>query len=240
MIQVNLLPPEHRAAQGTPVARFAAIVAGVVVFIGVSCVFAYTHFIQLAKVREVQGLREEEVKSKEAQRDRSLALQAEIDDKAQRRRAIQTINRNRVLWSRKLDQFFDIVAGRDLPYNAWLEEVEVPTQLATNRRANALGGQPDGGQVKFSGFLAMTSPNEGPAQSSAFHKSITGDPDVTKKASEFYSDFLSISNPTIDILANRDDVNSVNLTPPVVGAFKYDLRLKSPSLDGVKPAKKAN
>jgi cell division protein FtsB len=215
MIQVNLLPPEHRAAQGTPVARFAAIVAGVVVFIGVSCVFAYTHFIQLAKVREVQALREEEVKSKEAQRDRSRALQAEVDDKAQRRRAIQTINRNRVLWSRKLDQFFDIVAGRDLPYNAWLEEVEVPTHLA------------------------MTSPNEGPAQSSAFHKAITGDPDVTKKASEFYSDFLSISNPTIDILANRDDV-SASLTPPVVGAFKYDLRLKSPALDGTKPAKKTN
>ena len=239
MIQVNLLPPEHRAAQGTPVARFAAIVAGVVVFIGVSCVFAYTHFIQLAKVREVQALREEEVKSKEAQRDRSLALQAEVDDKAQRRRAIQTINRNRVLWSRKLDQFFDIVAGRELPYNAWLEEVDVPTQLATNRRSGTLGQQPDGGQLKFSGFLAMTSPNEGPAQSSAFHKAITGDPDVTKKASEFFGDFLSISNPTIDILATREG-SDANLTPPVVGAFKYDLRLKSPALDAAKPTKKAN
>src|SRR5262245_56971085 len=102
MIQVNLLPPEHRAAQGTPIARFVAIVAGVALVIGAGSVYAYTHFIQLAKVMEVRSLREEEARSKEVQRDRSLALQAEIEDKAQRRKAIQAIHRNRILWSRKL------------------------------------------------------------------------------------------------------------------------------------------
>src|SRR5947207_2386054 len=119
MIQVNLLPPEYRAAAGTPVARFVAIVSGVVLVVGATCAFAYTHFIQLAKVREVRTIREEEVKSKESQKEHSLALQKEVEEYEQRRRAIQTINRNRVLWSRKLDQFFDIVAGREAPYSAW-------------------------------------------------------------------------------------------------------------------------
>ena len=230
MIQVNLLPPEYRAATGTPVARFVAIVAGVVLVVGASCAYAYTHFIQLAKVLEVKGLRDEEANSKDAQKARSLALQGEIEEYEQRRRAIQTINRNRVLWSRKLDQFFDIVAGREAPYSAWLEELEVPQKLATNRRApGAIGGGPaDGGQFKFSGFLAMQSSNEAPAQNSAFYKALTGDPEVTRQASEFYSDFLSISNPTIDII---DRQSQEHLSPPILAALKYEMRMKPPAID---------
>ena len=230
MIQVNLLPPEYRAATGTPVARFVAIVAGVVLVVGATCAYAYTHFIQLAKVREVQGLREEEAKSKESQKARSLSIQAEIAEYEQRRRAIQTINRNRVLWSRKLDQFFDVVAGRDAPYSAWLEELEVPTKLATNRRQPGAigGGVTDGGQFKFNGFLAMHSSNEAPAQNSAFYKALTGDPEITRQASEFYADFLSISNPTIDII---DHSGPEKLSPPILDAFKYEMRLKAPTID---------
>ena len=230
MIQVNLLPPEYRAAAGTPIARFVAIVAGVVLVVGATCAYAYTHFIQLAKVREVQGLRQEEASSKEAQKSRSLALQSEIAEYEQRRRAIQTINRNRVLWSRKLDQFFDVVAGREAPYSAWLDELEVPTKLATNRRAPGAigGGAADGGQFKFTGFLAMQSPNEAPAQNSAFYKALTGDPEVQKQSSEFFSDFLSISNPTIDIIDHHDQEH---LSPPVLDAFKYELRLRAPAID---------
>lgn len=230
MIQVNLLPPEYRPQAGTPVARFVAIVSGVVLFVGASCAYAYTHFVQLAKVREVEALREETCRSKEIQRDRSLEIQREIDEYEQRRRAIQTINRNRVLWSRKLDQFFDIVASREAPYLAWLDELEVPTQLATSRRPGALGGAPDGGQFRFAGFLAMEKPNEGPAQNSAFYKTITGDPEGTRRTSEFFADFLSITNPSLDIVAANQ--GTIQLTPPVVGAMKYELRLKAPALDG--------
>ena len=236
MIQVNLLPPEYRAAAGTPVVRFVAIVAGVVLVIGASCAFAYTHFIQLAKVREVKGLREEEAASKEIQKERSLALQKEIDEYEQRRHAIQTINRNRVLWSRKLDQFFDIVAGRDSSYNAWLDELEVPTLLATNRRATGGvgGGTPDGGSFKFTGFLAMNGANEAPAQNSSFYKAMTGDPDNSKQANEFFQDFNSISNPSIDIVTGHE-TSGEQLTPPIVGAIRYELHLKPPAIDGAKP-----
>ncbi len=236
MIQVNLLPPEHRPATGTPVARFAAIVTGVVLVVGASCVYAYTHFVELANVREVAALRQEEAASKEKQRDRSLALQRELEDFQQRRRAIQTINRNRILWSRKLDQFFDVVAGRgnEAAYDAWLEELEIPTQLATNRRAAGPGAAaPDGGLFKFSGFLAMEGANEAPAQSSAFYKTLTGDPDTSHQSSEFFQDFLAISNPTISVLQRQE---RENLTPPVVGAFKYEMRLRPPELEAPRAA----
>ena len=226
MIQVNLLPPEHRASTGTPVVRFVAIVAGVVMVVGASCAYAYTHFIQLARVREVEALRQEEAASKDAQRERSLALQSELSDYEQRRKAIQTINRKRILWSRKLDQFFDVVSGRDAPYAAWLDELEVPTQLATNRRqGGGVAGPGDGGEMKFSGFLAMEAANEALAQNGSFYKALTGDPDTTRQSSEFFADFLSISNPTVEILTRGSDRE--NLTPPVVAAIRYGLKLRS-------------
>jgi cell division protein FtsB len=229
MIQVNLLPPEHRGASGTPVARFVSILVGVVLFIAASCAYAYTHFIQLAQVEQVRDSKRDEASSKEIQRDRSIALQKEIEEYQQRRRAIQTINRNRVLWSKKLDQFFDIVTGRagDSAYNVWLEELEVPTQLATSRRAPGAPGASDGGSLKFTGFMAMDSKNDAPAQSSAFYKAVTGESDG--RPSEFFEDFLSISNPTIDILERQ--LTTERLTPPVVAAFKYEMRIKPPSFD---------
>jgi hypothetical protein len=229
MIQVNLLPPEHRGATGTPVARFAALLTGVVLFVGASCAYAYTHFIQLAKVEEVRDLRREEASTKEIQRDRSLALQREIDEYQQRRRAIQAINRNRVLWSRKLDEFFDVVTGRsgDAAYNVWLDELEVPTQVATIRRAPGATGPVDGGSLKYTGLMAMESKNDAPAQSSSFYKAITGE--AQGRPSEFFEDFLAISNPTIDILEHTN--TKERLTPPVVAAFKYEMRLRPPALD---------
>jgi hypothetical protein len=231
MIQVNLLPPEHRPARGTPVARFAAIVSGVVLVVGTGCWYAYTHFVELARAQEVVSLRTEEASSKEEQRKRSVALQREIDEYTQRRRAIQTINRHRVLWSRKLDQFFDLVAGRgaDAGYTAWLDELEVPTQVATRRPAGGAGlPTSDGGLFKFAGDLAMEAANDAPAQNSAFYKALTGDPDTTRRPSEFFQDFASISNPTIAVLPAHE---KENLTPPVVGAFRYELRLRPPEMD---------
>lgn len=234
MIRVNLLPPEYRAAAGTPVGRFAAIIVGVVAVVGAGCWYAYTHFVVLQKVREVRDLREEEAVNKDRQKEHSLALQREIDEYQQRRRAIQTINRNRVLWSRKLDQFFDIVANRDASYNAWLEELEVPTQLATNRRPGPMGAAAaEGPQFRYSGFLAMQTRNEALAQSSAFHKALTGDPEVSGRRSEFFADFVSITNPNVEIV---NQASSKPLTPPVTGAFKTELRLRAPAADAKKPA----
>ena len=232
MIQINLLPPEYRARTGTPVARFAAIVGGVVVLACASGAYAYTHFIELAKVRELRQTREEEALGQERRKKHSLDLQAEIDQYERRRSAIQTINRSRTLWSRKLDQFFDIVTnqGADESFKVWIESLEVPPQLvASGKRGPAKKGQvADGGQFKFSGFLAMESESEWLAHISAFHKALTGDPESGGRATDFYSDFLKVNNPNGKIVANHKRGDE-DLTPPVVGSFDYELTLQPKS-----------
>jgi cell division protein FtsB len=233
MIQINLLPPEYRPRPGTPVARFVAIVAGVAVLACASGAYAYTHFIELAKVKELHAVREEESRAKDVQRDRSLNLQREIEAYEKRRLAIQTINRSRTLWSRKLDQFFDIVTGQteDDGYSVWLENLEVPPQaLSSKKRAKPTkkGEEADGGVFRFVGDLAMATPSEAPALSSAFFKALTGDPDGTGQRTDFYSDFLRVNNPSIDIV-DRKGRKGAEMIPPVVGTFKYELMLRAPT-----------
>ncbi|MDJ0522991.1 MAG: hypothetical protein QNJ90_13055 [Planctomycetota bacterium] len=244
MIQINLLPPEYRPRTGTPMARFVAIVVGIIMVLSAGGAYAYTHFIELAKVQELKRSRQEEVVSMEMQRDRSLRLQAEIDSYEQRRRAIQTINRSRTLWSRKLDQFFDIVTGRDVDDTSavWLEEVEVPVKVVTmrkrrpNRRKKGTAIEP-AAQFKFEGYMAMANDAEAPALLSAFHKALTGDPENTGKPTEFFADFLSINNPNIEMLRDRRRGEDA-LVPPRVGVFTHELGLRPPDLDGKGKKKK--
>ncbi len=230
MIQINLLPPEYRAKSGTPVGRFVAIVAGVVVVASAAGIFAYTHFIELSRVRELRTAREEEALGQERRKKYSLDLQAEIDMFTKRRTAIQTINRSRTLWSKKLDQLFDIVTnqGGDASYRTWIEKLEVPPQAVTSKkRAPAAGrkGQPlDGGQLKIQGFLALESESDAPAHISAFHRALTGDPEATGHTTEFFSDFLRINNPNVKIVPPRGRGEEL-LEPPVVAEFKYELAL---------------
>ncbi len=234
MIQINLLPPEHRPRTGTPVARFAAIVVGVVMVLASGGVFAYTRFIALANAHDIRLVKENEVRAKEALRDHSLRLAAELDGFEKRREAIQKITRARTLWSRKLDQFFDIVTSQTTKetFHVWLDSVEAPSQLAAGRR---LPGRTAGarakavvpaGELKLSGFLAMESDAEAPALLSSFHKALTGDPENTGRPTEFFADFMSINNPNIEMLreTNRRP-NEAELVPPRVGAFNYELKL---------------
>lgn len=229
MIQINLLPPEYRPTTGTPVARFVAIVVGIVVILSAGGVYAYTHFIELSKVRELKRSRQEEVSSMEMQRDRSQRLQDEIDMYDRRRRAIKTINRSRTLWSRKLDQFFEIVTANDADDSSaiWLETVGVPTKVISLRRKRSSRRKSKGvepsSQFKFEGFLAMADDSDAPALLSAFHKSLTGDPEGTNRVTEFYSDFIKINNPNIQMTRQRQ--RGGELIPARVGAFSYDLGL---------------
>ena len=239
MIQINLLPPEYRPRTGTPMARFVAIVVGIVMVLSAGGAYAYTHFIELSKVRELKRSRAEEVTSMEMQRDRSLRLQGEIDSYEQRRRAIQTINRSRTLWSRKLDQFFDIVTGRDVDDTSavWLEEIEVPVKVITVRKRRPSRRKKKGAavepsaQFKFEGYMAMANDAEAPALLSAFHKALTGDPENTGEPTPFFADFLSINNPNIEMLRERRR-NEASLVPPRVGVFTHELGLRPPDLDG--------
>jgi cell division protein FtsB len=244
MIQINLLPSEYRPRTGTPVGRFVAIVVGIVMVLSAGGAYAYTHFIELSKVRELKRSRAEEARSTEMQRDRSLRLQDEIAMYEQRRLAIKTINRSRTLWSRKLDQFYDIVTSRDVDDTSavWLDDIEVPVKVVSMRRRRTPRKRrgpktvEPAAKFKFEGYMAMANTAEAPALLSTFHKALTGDPERTGKPTAFFKDFLTINNPNIEMMRTRSKRN-VELVPEHVGVFGYELGLAPPDL-GTKKTRK--
>lgn len=224
MIRVNLLPPEHRPAQGTPIGHFLVILASILLALGGAGAWAWMHFVQLPGAKDLREARQSLLRTLEPRVEYSKSLEEELKVYRDRRLAIQTINRSRVLWSKKLDQFFDIVAAEQAGYEAWLDQLDVPNQTTSAARGGRGGAaaQADGGKFRFNARLAMRDVNEMPAQGSQFYKRIVGE---TLSPSEFFQDFLAITNPSI----STDDDGSgdaVKLDPPVVGATRYELRLK--------------
>ena len=125
MIRVNLLPPEYRKADGTPIARFVALTLGVFMTATAMSVWGYVHFGMLAEVQDRRAQLEEEVVGLKALADRSAALLAEFKEYQRRRDKIEEIDTNRILWSRKLDQFADLIhnKGDSDRHFVWLSDV---------------------------------------------------------------------------------------------------------------------
>jgi hypothetical protein len=206
VIQINLLPPEYRKSEATPIARFIAIVVGAIVVTSGLVAYGFVHYSILKGAREVREATEADYVNKKAQADVSLALQAEIDAYETRRRAIQQVAKGRILHSRKLDEFLDIIHSppEKGAYFVWLKDLAVkpPRQV---RRGKATSG----GAIAFSGW----------AETTEFSR-VTNLRDAVRKDG-FFEDFSSISYPNFKAVAWDD-----GLEPATAGRFNYSMTLK--------------
>lgn len=173
MIKVNLLPPEYRKVEGTPVARFVAILAGVFLTAAAMGFWVYIHFGQLAQVRDEHDRVESEVKALKLLAERSEALANEFKEYQKRRDTIEKIGASRVLWSRKLDEVADLIHndGDTSRHMVWLRNLSASRQGA-------------GMRLRFSGL----SGGEEWSRISDFHKDLQEDED-------FFKDFVRIDAP---------------------------------------------
>ena len=177
MIRVNLLPPEYRKADGTPVARFVALTLGVFLTATAMSVWGYVHFGMLAEVRDRRAEMEDEEVNLNAQVTRSQALLAEFKEYQSRRDKIEEIDTNRILWSRKLDQVADLIhnKGDTNRHFVWLSDIRSGT--------SRMGGA--GGMLQVSGWSGG---NE-------LESLADFNEDVRDSGEDFFDDFMSIDPP---------------------------------------------
>ena len=71
MIKVNLLPPEYRKVEGTPVARLATTIAGVFLVACAAAGWGYVHIAMLAQIRDDRDQKEQQLEALTAQAERS-------------------------------------------------------------------------------------------------------------------------------------------------------------------------
>lgn len=176
MIKVNLLPPEYRKVDGTPVARFVALIAGVFLTASAMSVWGYVHFGMLQEVRDRRTALEDELTGLKKLADRSKALLEEFQEYQRRRETIEDIDKGRVLWSRKLDQLADLIhnKGQDTRHQVWLSDIRTQTSR----------GKGSAGKLTISGW----SGGEELARLSDFNRDLRQD-------EEFFADFKAIDPP---------------------------------------------
>lgn len=151
MIEVNLLPQEMRRVEHTPLPRLLIIVAGTTL---VSVALAFGAIVNLRKLPDMVGaemdLNQKIAAGATLEREHDL-LMGQIEEVKQRKRAIAEIWRARIIWSKKLEQFSEMIpkfigiekltleparrSGRDDEVGGYLNLVSVCAGADVNRLA---------------------------------------------------------------------------------------------------------
>jgi Tfp pilus assembly protein PilN len=208
VISINLLPSEYRKSEATPIARFLSIVIGAVVVTTALVIYGYVHYSQLRGAQDLREATEQIYSNKKMEADVSVALQAEINAYEARRKAITEVARNRILQSKKLDEFLSVIWNGDdrTSYYVWLNSLAVKPP----RESRGKGGATTGGSLTFSGFAETTN-----------FSRVTNLRDALKGRKAFYDDFKGISRPVF-----KAQVWDDGLEPVSAGKFSFELTLK--------------
>jgi Tfp pilus assembly protein PilN len=221
VISINLLPGEYRKSEATPIARFLSIVIGAVVVTTALVIYGYVHYSQLRGAQDLREATEQIYTNKKMEADVSLALQAEINAYEARRKAITEVAKNRILHSKKLDEFLQVIqAGGDAAssYTVWMNSLSVKPPRETRGK----GGATTGGSLTFSGFCETTQ-----------FSRVTNLRDALKGHKTFYDDFKAISRPVF-----KAQVWDDGLEPSQAGKFSFELTFKPLGWEGAEKGKK--
>ncbi len=184
MIRINLLPQDFRRKESTPFAVLGPMLACIVVTLGAGFAWAWLHFAELNTQLDRLSELTQVLQSKARGVAYVGALKGEQDDFALRKQTIQEIAGSRMLWTKKLDQFFNVATSDEdgQQYLIWLNTLEVKPPPGTG----GSNKNPVGETVSMKGYcLAEQNPLQ---HYNTFHAAI--------RNSEFFTDFVSLDDPS--------------------------------------------
>ena len=126
MIQINLLPKEYQRRTKTPV-KFVLAVAGATAVSGtLLAVWCWLAFGVATTVETERLTRQTEMDGISPQVAYHEALEAETKIFASRERTLGEITKNRILWTKKMDQLVDVVNSSDeVDHFIWFDDIQV-------------------------------------------------------------------------------------------------------------------
>jgi len=207
MIQVNLIPPEHRRKERTPLGQFLAILVAVTLS-GASIAGAL--YVEFGKLREVNSRRDRVVSELQGLMPDARyadALDTEKGEYTRRNDTILEIGRSRVLWSKKFDELWDVVynRGNEDRHLVWL------TKLTCASPNPSPGRRWSDGKVFMAGF----SGTDKLQRLSDFHADLKGH--------ELFKDFYYIDNPSGSVQEFTD-----GREPKAAWKFDLEMKMKAP------------
>jgi hypothetical protein len=184
MTRINLLPQDYRRKSATPMSVLLPTVGAITVVLLLGFGWAWLHFAELAQVDGARAELEATLASKAPALAYVAALKEEHADFENRKSTIKEIASSRVLWTKKLDELFDIATNDDAgsQYLIWLSSLEVkPPPPLTGRNKT-----PAGEMLTMKGNCFA---EKNPLQHyNLFHAAL--------KHSDFFRDFASLDDPS--------------------------------------------
>ncbi|MEM6674011.1 MAG: hypothetical protein AAF726_14290 [Planctomycetota bacterium] len=146
MISVNLLPDEYRRRAKSPIGMIAAIAGAVLVNASLIAYWGYLEFGVSANIETTRQVLLDDFNGLKPQVDYHNKLEKEIQTRSAREQTLSQITKNRVLWTKTLDELLDIVhAGREgIEHFIWFDDVDV-------KMAEGGGRRQEFGELKASG-----------------------------------------------------------------------------------------
>ncbi len=223
MITVNLIPQDFTPKQRTPIGQFVGILVCVLLVAGSFAAFLYMEYGRLAEVESELSKVTAELELVKPHRVYAEKLQAEKKEFARRTETIQGIGAARVLWSKKLDQFWEVVEnkGDTERHLVWINSLSARSPGKGKKRK-----QSKPGTFRFAGYSA----SQHSRKLSDFHRDLTESP--------FYSSGLY----DIDYPEGKQQSFTDGLEPNVAWKFDFSMKLRSnepAKKKSKKPAKKA-
>jgi len=104
MIEINLLPPEHRPVERTPMPRLLTILVGVLLTMFGVVFWSWLFFIRIPDAVTQRNESKEKERALKRQADEVIALEQEIKLFQQREETLRKLYKTRVRWTRVLDR----------------------------------------------------------------------------------------------------------------------------------------
>ncbi len=205
MIRINLLPEQYRHRGRPSILELSLVAGSALLFTGSAAYLGYVYFGLLSSATTERTQIEEQIAGMKPQVQYHTELLAEKSDYETRETKIRQIGASRILWTRKLDQFADIInAGEDAGrYMIWFDGLEA------NQTVDLKGES--GGKLKAKGFSGSSNYANVPA----FYADVEG--------TEFFRDFKSINYP-----AAKQTDGGKDLIPSQILEFDLGLELQPP------------
>ncbi len=209
-IRINLLPPEYRKKEMTPLATLLPALVAFTLVLGAGAFWAWNHFGALARVQAENEQLQQGWGTRQAPLRYLASLRSEEDDYAARSETISEIATSRVPWTLKLDQLCDLVADDDggERYLVWLSHFLVKKPQGNTRR----GATKVGESIAIEGLCFS---DEHPLNRfNQFHEAL--------QEHAFFADCTAINNPAGQAVLMEDE-----LLPSRAWTMKLDMQMKA-------------
>ncbi|NRA95860.1 MAG: hypothetical protein HRU14_06575 [Planctomycetes bacterium] len=209
-IRINLLPPEYRKKEMTPLVTLLPALVAFTLVLGGGAFWAWNHFGALARVRSENEQLQQGWATRKAPLEYLGNLRSEESDYAARSKTIAEIATSRVPWTLKLNQFCDLVADDDGGdrYLVWLSDFQVKKPQGNARRTKTKVGE----SIAIEGLCFS---DEHPLNRfNQFHEAL--------QQHAFFADCTDINNPAGQAVLMEDE-----LLPSRAWTIKLDMQMKA-------------